>query len=344
MKVTPLASGTGIPSAEVGQASTQRTSPSRIAAAKAIMAGETPPLKVSPSENNPPSGDRQVDRIRKIKMRTQVSPDRDYTQELQENEAVPAPVPPVDQTQNAISDLNETQTQATNEETRPLSPQFAALAKGKRALQLERERFEQEKAQHAQTGTDAGPALMARLKSDPLRVLQEAGVSYQELADAITSNPVNPELEVLKAEIKSLREGLDKTFVDRDAQAEQQVLSEMTRDAQRIVAEGDQYEMVRATKSVPDAIELIHRTYKKTGEVMDLNEALDLIEEDLINETLRIAQTPKLRTRLQPQEQEVTPQNPNDRTMRTLTNRDGATPALSRRARAMAAFNGQLKR
>ena len=336
MKISPV-QGTGTPGAEVGAASTQRSNPDRIAAAKAIAAGQTP-IRVERSENNiDPQARRAQESIRKIKMRTQVSPDRI------EEEALAPIVPETQvQTQSGIPDAIE-QTPGS-EETKPLSPQFAALAKQRRALQVkEREIADREKAIQEKATTDGSPDMLARLKSDPLSVLSEAGVSYDQLTEAILngSGP-NPEMLALKAEIKALKEGVDKNFIDRDTQAEQQVLAEMRREADQLVATGDTYEMVRATRSQPQVIELIHRTYKQTGEVLDVSEALELVENDLLNENLKIANIPKLKSRLSPAQEIQQQQKPQG--MRTLTSRDGANPQMSRRARAIAAMNGTLKR
>lgn len=333
MKITPVGSSGGIPGIDLGNTSTQRTSPDRIAAAKAIAAGQTP-IRVSQTEQP----DRQVARAQKsIRMRTNVSPDR---------QALPIDELDQVQTQSAIDETVEAAPEAT-EETKPLSPQFAALAKQRRALQQERAKLEQEKAALAQTTKDGSPEVMARLKSNPLGVLSEAGVTYDQLTEAILNGQgSNPELAELKAKIADLEKGIDTKLTDRDAQAETQALNEMRREADGLVAQGDEYEMIRATKSVPKVIELIHRTYKKYGEVMDVTEALNLYEDELIRENLELAKLKKIQSRLSPQEtlQQTQPQRPQQDGMRTLTNRDTARPLLSRRDRMMAAFEGRLKK
>jgi hypothetical protein len=321
MKLTPIAQGSGVPAGTVGQ---ERTSADRIAIAKQIAAGQSP-IRHSPSDT---PTEKQKQDVRRIKMRTNVSPER-YGE-------------PVDTAESPISDTTE-QVDATAEETKPISPQFAALARQKRALQVkEREIADREKALESKTSNDGTSDLVARLKSNPLSVLQEAGVSYDDLTQAILANPStqNPELQALKDEIKALKEGVDKTFTDRDTQAEQSVLSDMRREADRLTAQGDEYEMVRETKSQAQVIDLIHKTYKQTGEILDVKEALQLVEDDLIDESLKIARINKIQSRLTPAQTE---QEAPQRQMRTLTARDGATAPMSRRERAFAAFNGTLK-
>lgn len=324
MKVSPLSQGTGAPGVDIGAVSLGRVAPDKIAAAKAIASGETPTRSAPPQSQDP-----QVERMRKIKMRTQVSPDRAIEEMAEEPSPMAEP-------QSPISPIDES---VASEETKPLSPQFAALAKQRRALQIERAKFEQDKAQAASATTDGSSVSIDRIKQDPMRVLREIGVTYDDLTQAVLNDQHNPEIAELKAEIKALKEGVDKNFVDRDTQAEQQVLAEMRREANQLVSQGDTFEMVRATGMTPKAIELIHRTYKQTGEIMDVSEALGLIEDDLINQNLKLAQLPKLQSRLVPAQPPPQTQQPQRETgMRTLTNRDNARPvATDRRSRALAA-------
>ncbi len=69
----------------------------------------------------------------------------------------------------SISDPNDTAA-AADEVTQPLSPQFAALAKQRRALQVkEREIADREKALQGQSSTQGAGIDVARLKSDPVK-------------------------------------------------------------------------------------------------------------------------------------------------------------------------------
>lgn len=338
MKISPLAQGTGLPTSSPISAPAS----DKISRAKAIAAGETP---VEASGNQ--QADRVQQSIKKIKMRTQVSPDRQESspEVLLEALSVAQETP-----ESPISDPIE-ETQAA-EETKPLSPQFAALAKAKRALQVkERELVQREEALKAQNPA-GNEDLIAKLKANPLSVLQEAGVSYDQLTEAILSNQSgnSPELASLKLEIKALKEGLDKQFSERDELAEKQVLTQMKREADLLVADGEQFEAIREAKAQQAVVDLIHRTWKETGEVMEVSEAAELVENQLIDEALPFARIKKIQSRLSPaqeqaqQEQQIQAPKPNTKVMRTLTNRDGARPITDRRARAMAAFNGLLKR
>jgi len=352
MKITPMAAGTGVPAASdvsIGRTAT----PERLERAKAIASGQ------SPVADTQSSGDAQVDRIntKRIKMKTQVSQNRhEFQQEAAENVQEMAQ-PIAEETQSTINDTVE-QTQET-EETRPLSPQFAALAKAKRALQVkEREIAQREEALKTQSpaGNDD---FKARLKANPMSVLLEEGVTYEQLTNEILaqqSAPLDP--QKLRAEIKQeILQELEGQFSSRDQLQEQQVLSEIEREVQSLVkSDADTYEVIRESGAQRDVVNLIHKIYKEgwpdkgyePGFVLDERTAADIVENYLIEENLRFARLKKVQSRLTPQQELVAqiPTQPkaNTKIMRTLTNRDSAMPNMDRRQRAIMAMQGTLKK
>jgi hypothetical protein len=323
MKISPIPAQ-GI---NQGNISTTQSSAEKVAAAKAAFLGEQAPVRIVQS---PTTGDPQVDRInsvRSIKMTTNQTPLANETE-----------------LDGPILDSSE-QVEKVTEDTKPLSPQFAALARQRRALQVkERELADRERVLSETSPKIGQDELVARLKSQPLSVLQEYGVTYDQLTEAIlANNGSNPDIQALKAEIKALKEGVDKTFTDRDTHQEQQVLAEMRREASILSRTGDTFEMVRETGSLNDVMTLIERTYREQGEVLDVTEALQLVENDLVNEAIKIANYKKVQGKLNTSSQPA-PALQQPRTMRTLTSRDGTSIPLSRKERAMRAFTGTLKK
>jgi len=324
MKITPIG-----PNSVPQQAPNQAHSPEKLAAAKAIAAGE---MKVSPSET-PVDDSRATEarNTRTIKLQTNVSPDRPI-ETGQEPE------------KNAISDTKETTT-AVTEATAPISPELVALRKQQRALQVkERELLDREKALETKSNS---PDLtqyvsIADLKSKGLKVLLDNGITYEQLTEQVLNqNSINPEIQALKAEIKSLKEGVDKTLSEKEAQQEKAVLQEIRREVDRVAA-GDGFELVRASGSQADAVELIQRIYKEEGELLSESEALQLVETELLKEAEKYARLKKVQERLAiPSHTQQTQPRPQ---IRTLTNRDTAKIAMGRRERAIAAMLGQLKK
>lgn len=276
------------------------------------------PSAVTPATNpqgtTPPS---RVEAMRSLRMKTMSTP-------LENQPQIPI--------------LDDNETQAPAEATQPLSPQLAHLAKQRRALQVkEREIADREKALQSNSGNSID---VAKLKSDPLRVMLENGVTYDQLTEAIMNSQGqdNSEIHALKAEIESLKQGIDQKFTDKDAQTEQAVLAEMTREAEVIVRSNDDFELIREMKQIPNVTKLIERTYRQTGEVLDVREALQLVEDELLKDAQRITGFKKIQSRMIPQFQPQQRQTG----MRTLTNRDTASVPLSAKARAMAAFYGTI--
>lgn len=276
--------------------------------------------------------------IRTLKMSTNVTPG------LAMPGTLPLAAPPIEAPQAAV------------EVTQPLSPQLALLARERRSLQVkQRELAEREKALKSQDTGSAGIPI-ARLKSEPLSVFEEVGLSYEDLTNAILANQGNSEVNALKAKLDALEKGIDQKFVDREAQAEKQVLAEMQREATQL-SRSDDFELVREMRSVPKVMELIKRTYHATGEALDVTEAMTLVEDYLLKDAQRLSKLKKLN--IQAVQQSV-PQfqqspalsrdqyqyvrNPQHAGMRTLTNKDTASVPLSAKARALAAFYGTLKK
>lgn len=326
MKISPVAQGSGLPA---GSAATDRMPADRLSAAKKIASGQV----VEETTGNPGTTDRQVERIsaRRIKMKTNASPEQ-Y-------------IPPTDPAAQSVTPDATEQVAEVTEDTKPLSPQFAALAKQKRALQTERAAFDAEKlAFEAQkNGPNPDSEIMANLKSNPLKTLLDAGVTYEQLTEQILAEQSNPDIQALRQEIKTLKDGFESKLSDRDTQAEKQVLAEMEREADGLIAQGDEFELVRETGSKDQAMELIKRTYKTTGEILDVSEALGLIENELITESLKLANLKKVQTKLTPTAPMQTQMAPSKQ-MRTLTSRDGSSVPLSAKQRAIAAFHGQLRK
>lgn len=237
---------------------------------------------------------------------------------------------------------NGSDPKAVTEATEPLSPELADLAKKRRFLQVkEKELADREKALSTAptkvTGIDA-----AKLKSDPIGVLLDNGVTYDQLTEAVLARQGSTETRALKAEIDALKADFDKRLTDKDAQVEQQVLAELSKDAKRLTAQGDTFELVKLGGHEKDAVELVRRIYRESGEMVDIVEALTLIENELLDDALKITAAKKVQSKIVPAPAPQPPQQ--QRQMRTLTNRDTASVPLTAKQRALAAFNGTLKK
>ena len=340
MKITPLMSPNTVapPVAETGSS----VSAERIARATAAMTGQ--PFEPTPTQDA--QVDRALNSIKKIKLNTQRSTNRFTPEAVSEEQMPEAPTSDV----LATSEPTETAPEAT----KPLSPQFAALAKAKRAAQAKEAAIAAREQAIAQKEADMKSAFdkLSRLKANPLSVLQEEGVTYDQLTESLLAqNQGNPGLDELKAEIKAMKEGFEQAQTQRDQAVKQQVLNQIKQDVETLVSQGDDYEMVRESGYAPKVVELIDQWFNKTGQVLDTDKACQLIENELLEESLKFAKLKKVQSKLTPtqmvqeQQQALQSERPNTKIMKTktLTNRDGTSAPLSPRERAIAAFYGKLK-
>ena len=357
MKMSPVANGAP---KSVNPNEGHTASPDKLARAKAIAAGQEP---TQVQANPDPQVERAQNSIKRIKLKTQQSPDRhmrlDQPSILETSDTNPAGVTltesqaVVEQPQNDTLASTE-QAPAVSEETKPLSPQFAALAKQRREIQVAQKALEAEKAALAadrqKVLSDYIPK--ADIQANALKVLLEQGVTYDQLTEQIlASNQENPDLVSLKAEIKALKEGLDtqtKTQTQRDVDTETQVKAQIRRTVDQLIAQGDDYEMVREAGYAPKVVDLIDKVWKAEGILLDEAEAATMIEKELLEESLKFARIKKVQSMLNPAQpqktQPVQTDRPNTKIMRTLTNRDGvSSTSMSKRERAIAAMEGRLK-
>lgn len=364
LKISPLAtSNAGYPgqSLTVGQPAHANGA---IAAAVAAAEGQPAPQSVDP----------QVARVqadaRKIRMRTRTpSAERGIVGgQAPAPEAVPldpatapispeaalsaapeaTPEPALEAAPSATLDSNKPAEPV--EDTRPISPQFAALAKQRRAIQVkEMELQAREKALAEKASAPDASQLIARLQSEPLSVLQEHGVTYDQLTEAILSGDTksHQQIKALEQQLKSMQDKLDQRFTDQATQAEQAALAEMRREATRFAAEGEDFELIRSNGRIPDVMKLIHQTYKESGEVLDVREAMQLVEDELLTDSLRVAQLKKVQNKLKPAAPAVTETpaaTPVPKPLTTLTSRGQPVVSLSRRERAIMAMNNGTKK
>lgn len=348
MKISPVA---GPANAEPNTAELGQTvNVDRIARAKAAFAGQDP-NSVTPSAD--PQIERAQNAIKRIKLNTQRSTNRSVDAVLAASEVEAVANTDAETLESTPSDslaASEPTADAT-EATKPLSPQFAALAKAKRAAQAKEAAILAKEQAFAQKEADMKAAFdkLARLKANPLSVLQEEGVTYDQLTESLLSqNQGTAGIDELKAEIKAMKEGFERQQAERDQQVERQVMTQIRKDVDQLISQGDDYEMVREAGYGPKVVELMQRVFKETGELLDTAEAAQLVENELIEESLRFAKLNKIRSRLTTQEQTQLQaaqqaRAPAQKVTRTLTSRDGASAPMSARERAIAAFYGKLK-
>lgn len=194
----------------------------------------------------------------------------------------------------------------------------------------------------------------ARIKQDALTVLEEAGVSWDELTNqAVNRQPTDPRvmstISQLQAEIAQLKaesKTTAKTMEEREAANYQAAVKQIRSDVNKLVYTDPEFETIKAMKAEKDVVELITKTYAERGEVLTAEEAAQEVEAYLIEEGMKITQLAKIKKRmaaanasqLKPDEKTQTQKQPQP--MKTLTNATASAQKTSVRERAIARANG----
>lgn len=248
----------------------------------------------------------------------------------------------------------------------PLSSQYATLARKERALRnqvqqfkAEQEKFKAEQARLAQT--PAAPEIdmgryvdRDRLKSDPLAVFAEAGLSYDEIVEQVlnqqnfrTDPRISAQMEKLEAEVRLAREeakALRDAQENNQQQTYKQAVAQIRSDAAKLAFTDPNFEMIKATNSVNDVVELIEETFKADGTLLSVEEACQAVEDHLLEEAMKLSKVKKLQQRLAAPAAPQKPANKSEQpqTQKTLTNSMNAPKLMSARDRAIAAMQGKI--
>lgn len=335
MKISPVAGTPTIP-----QPNATGLSPDKLARIKGIAQGQVHTAPPTEEEKQ-----KLLNATQKITMNTNANPTL-VTPEATGTE-IGEPKDTEMPGESIIPDPNVQATPAT-EVTEPISPQLAAIARQKRALQVkEQELAEREKAL---TGQPKVADLEARLKATPLRVLQELGVTYDQLTQEILGQPApNPEaqekIRALEEKISALEKGVDSRFSEAQESQETAAVNYVADKYDALVANGEEFELLKAADGAEEVIRRVYLHWKKTGQELDVAKVAREYQEELAEEAAKYAKLKMVQGKLTPQEPApVTPTQTSQPGMKTLTNKDSARPTMDRKQRAILAMQGQLKR
>lgn len=280
-----------------------------------------------------------------------------------------------EQVETAAAEETNGQEAAEPQQSKPvqdpaLSRQFAQLARQEKALR--------QKAQAQEQAIKAREAALAqreaqlqaqqpdlskyiprdRLIQDPISVLDEANISYDDLTQRyVTRQPVDPVIKStiaqLQDEIKALKlanEQSSKSQTEAQQQQYKAAVAQIRKDAQKLVQSDPDFETIRSTGSIGDVVELIEEHYKETGDVMTVEEAAKEVEEYLVEEAMKLTKIGKIQQRIRTNsnsagtlqaQQKQNAQQKSQPQMKTLTNATSSNRQLSAKERAILAFKGE---
>lgn len=236
--------------------------------------------------------------------------------------------------------------------------QEAKLAEREAAIAAKEQQWAQERAdKEAQYRRD----YIARdqIKQDALSVLDEAGVTYDDITQqAVSRAPTDPRvlraMNSLQDQVKNLSEKLEQAQQQQTQAQESSVqaaLKQIEVDVTKIVRNNPDFELIDKQGRVKSVVKLIKDTYDKTGEVLDASEAAEMYEQELLDRAMNsYTSIQKIQKRVseanakakEPQKTQTQPQQTQPQ-MKTLTNAASASRKMSARDRALLAFKGELK-
>lgn len=254
-------------------------------------------------------------------------------QQVQNEEAAP-------QVELNVEKSNEPE--ATSE---PVNPQLAVLAKQERAIRKARQELRQQ--QDALKAREANMVSIEALKSDPLKVLSELGVTYDTLTEQQLSqiNP-DPNQQLLNkiAELEARLSSVDEQFTKRDTQAYEAAVNQIRNDVKLLVDSDPTYETISATGETEAVVELIQRVFDKEGTILSVEEACRLVEDKLLERKLeevkRLTALSKIKSKLGSPAETVTEASEAQQpaTQTTLSHANTVSRPMSARERAILAF------
>lgn len=222
-----------------------------------------------------------------------------------------------------------------------LQKQRKAFLRQQAQFKKEREEWEAQRQQTQAPQRD----WKQELAKDPMSVLKEAGISYEQLTNSILNGP-NPQdltLAELREEIRQLREGQTKTQEEiKNAQSQQyeQALKQIGNDVKMLVHGNEEFEMIEKMQAEDAVTAYIEHKFNDDGVLLSIEAAAREVEEYLTEKALDIANAKKIQAKRAPVAPPAPAPKPGIRTLTHQTVQSTTRPLTDkdRRARAIAAF------
>ncbi len=265
------------------------------------------------------------------------------------------------------------ETPAKVPEDQQLSAQYAQLARKEKAIRAQAMQIKQQteamsareaavKAKEAELQGNPNYIPKERLTADTMRVLEEAGINYEQITQMALDAPshearqqaqVIAKLEAKLAELEGKQNSTQKNYEEQQQNQYKQAVAQIRTEAKQIVSNNPDFETIKETNSVDDVVELITKTFEKDGVLLTVEEAAQAVEEHLYEEAFKLTRLSKIQKRLAEKAGATAPSTASGKPaespgkpptqMKTLTNSVASSRPLSAKERAILAFKGELK-
>lgn len=216
---------------------------------------------------------------------------------------------------------------------------FAALSRKEKQIRAQEAKIQQQMAdleakikalETGRTEVETFKSLPDRLKKEPLKVLEEQGLTFEQLAQMVL-NDGKPTQDMMLAEydkkVMSRIEELQKKIEEKEKQEQEQKYEQAIQAFQTqltdFIEQTPDYELIRANSAMEIVFDVIEQHHAETGEIMSNKEACDAVEEYLLEEAKKLVDREKVKKLLQPQQPEK-PAAPSGKAPPTLSNAQAA--------------------
>mgnify|MGYP003134282773 FL=1 len=148
-----------------------------------------------------------------------------------------------------------------------------------------------------------------RLKKDPLRALEDMGLSYDKLTElALNDGKLTPEMQMrlmreeLEGDYRKKFEELENRLIEKEKSDEQRRYDDIQRGFQNeiedfVESNADRYELIKANEANDIIYDVIEEHYNDTGRILDIEEAAEAVENYLEEEAEKLLSLGKLRSK-----------------------------------------------
>jgi len=224
--------------------------------------------------------------------------------------------------QNSDLDASEEVEQSLEEAREPeksddFSRKFAALSRREKEIRAKEAEYDKRIAELEERLGSFGkkpepePELPIeyRLKKDPLRALEDMGLSYDKLTElALNDGKLTPEMQMrlmreeLEGDYKKKFEELENRLLEKERSDEQRRYDDIQRGFQNeiedfVESNPDRYELIQANEANDIIYDVIEEHYNDTGRILDIEEAAEAVESYLEEEAEKLLSLGKLRSK-----------------------------------------------
>lgn len=196
---------------------------------------------------------------------------------------------------------------------------FAALSRKEKALRAKEQEIQKKLADFEsmskQREEEYKPfaSLKDRVKTEPLKVLEEHGLTYEQLTKMIlegdggptpemkvdnTISQLQQKIEQLESRLTKEKEDQEKSVKDMQEEASKRAEDNFKVEIKNLVNSDEKYELIKAHDAIQDVFEVVEQYYYKTGKLLSKEEAADQVEAALEEEVNKMLSLEKIKKKL----------------------------------------------